>query len=178
MKHLSILSLLFLAVLPGAALAHSGEQPSGLLAGFLHPLTGLDHLLVMLAVGIFAVRQGAKSLWVVPLVFVATLFVSGSMSMSGAEFYYLQQAVIGSVIVMGGLILLRKKMPLMLSVLLSAGFAALHGYVQGSEIVAGHNISAYMAGCSFTSALLVAGGMIIGRRLSFRGKPTDRLIYN
>src|SRR3954469_17428459 len=86
----TLLTFLFIAI-PTAAFAHPGHGPEiGAVAGFLHPMSGLDHILCMVAVGAFAVVLGGRALWLLPLSFVGTMAVGFTLGVSGIDLPYVE----------------------------------------------------------------------------------------
>lgn len=132
MKKLSFtggLSLLLCAAAP--ALAHTGAGTThGFWAGVYHPLSGLDHLLAMLTVGLWAAQRGGKALWWVPAAFVLTMIAGGALTQvtdrvpgQAVEF-----GITASVLALGLLVAARVRLPLLPSCLLVGLFALFHGY--------------------------------------------------
>jgi urease accessory protein len=89
------------ALLPGVALAHTGHEVSGFISGLAHPVGGADHLLAMLAVGLWAARLGGRALWLVPLAFVATMLLGNLLALSGVSLVFTEQGIGLSVVVLG-----------------------------------------------------------------------------
>jgi urease accessory protein len=88
------LSLFALCLIPTAALAHTGVgSTSGLVHGFMHPLSGLDHQLAMIMVDIFAYQLGGWALWLVPLTFISVMALGGGSSASWAYRYRSSRSV-------------------------------------------------------------------------------------
>lgn len=154
---------LLLLLIPATALAHPGHvlayTDSGLLAGFLHPFTGFDHLLAMLAVGIWAAQLGGRARWGVPLAFIALMLVGGAMGMSGFTLPYVESGILASVLVLGLLIASARKLPTVLSVLLVGIFALFHGNAHGSEMPMAVNAVAYSLGFTLATLSLQAIGL-------------------
>lgn len=140
-------------------LAHPGHGPEGgLLAGLLHPLTGIDHLLAMLAVGMYAAQRGGRSLWAVPAVFVACTALGAVLPLAGLSLPLLETGIAASVLVFGLLLAWSARLVLPLGVALAAGFALFHGFAHGAEAPVGAG-SGYAAGFLTATALLHAGGI-------------------
>ena len=101
MKQVS-LTLFILVALSGVAQAHVGVGPTtGLMHGFIHPLSGIDHELAMIAVGLFAARLGGKAVWLVPSAFVAMMAVGGALGINGVSVPYVEFGIAASVLVLG-----------------------------------------------------------------------------
>lgn len=124
-----------LLALPSPAFAHIAGQPaSGFASGFKHPLFGFDHLLAMLAVGIWGAQIGGRSIWVLPVLFPLVMAIGGVIGISGIELPQPETFVAGSVLVLGAAILAAWKAPEIVSGLLIAVFAIFHGYAHGIEL--------------------------------------------
>src|SRR5437868_13760909 len=111
-----------LTLIPTAAFAHPGiGDAHGFVAGFAHPLGGLDHVLAMVTVGIFAWQLGGRALWLVPSAFVLVMAASGALGMAGIAIPGVDLGVAVSVIALGAIVALRIKTP----VAIAAGLVAL-----------------------------------------------------
>lgn len=156
---LTRLVLLALCCTPFIAMAHPGHEPLKTFAGgMLHPLTGLDHLLAMLAIGVWARQLGGRSLWIVPTAFVVCLAIGAIL---GAQPFAIGPAelMIGlSVLTLGVLIARAQRLPLALCVGISGTFALFHGYAHGSEMpVSGSSLTFAAGFMTMTIALHLAG---------------------
>lgn len=161
-----------LAGLAGAAQAHTGHGTHSLLAGLAHPL-GLDHLLAMVAVGVWSVAalpQGKT--WQGPATFLAALVVSALLGAAGVTVPFLEQGVALSVALIGAmLVLARRSMPPVVGLGLVAVAAALHGLAHGAETPA-TGFAGYATGFLVTTALMHVGG--VGSGLALRRWLADR----
>src|SRR5229473_345884 len=101
----------FLALAPTFASAHPGHEGASLAHGFLHPLGGVDHIVVMVAVGLLAARLGGRALWLVPASFVAVMALAGLAGMAGAGLPYVETGITLSVVVLGTIVALGLTMP-------------------------------------------------------------------
>jgi urease accessory protein len=152
-----------LVLIPTVAFAHPGHDGApDLLHGFLHPLGGLDHILAMVAVGLFAVQLGGRALWLVPAAFVGTMAAAGLAGMTGIEIPYVETGIALSVLVLGAAIALRLTMPVAVAMGLVAFFAIFHGYAHGAEMPETASGFAYGAGFVAATALLHAFGIGLG----------------
>lgn len=154
-----------LAVLAGSlslpAFAHTGADNSGLVHGFLHPFTGLDHLLMMLAVGLVAVRMGGKHLRVLPGVFATSLLAGAVLGMNGFTLAFVEQGILVSVVVLGLMLAAALKFNLTISSVLVASFALMHGGAMGAE--SGGAMVSSVVGLLMASVLIQLGGAWLGR---------------
>lgn len=169
------LAVTLLAIGASAAQAHTGHPLDSAGAGALHPLTGLDHLLAMLGVGIWAAHIGAsgerRATWLVPAVFVVVMALGAVVGMSGAKLPLAEAGIIGSVVLIGLLIAATPRLPLWAPMAVVALFAACHGFAHGAEMPASSSALAYGAGFIAVTIALHGAGIAVGllaRRLSDR----------
>jgi urease accessory protein len=167
MKRISLLSVLLLAA--GPAFAHVGiGETSGFAAGFGHPLSGLDHMTVMIAVGLWAALKGGRALWVWPATFVGVMLVGGGFGMAHIPVPFVEPGILASVVALGLLVALVVDLPVWTGALIIGAFAVLHGHAHGTEVPATASGIEYMAGFAFATALLhrvgIAGAVGLGMR--------------
>jgi urease accessory protein len=150
------------------ALAHVGEgQLGGFASGFAHPIFGFDHLLAMLAVGIWGAQMGGRSVWTLPVTFPLIMALGGIMGMAGVPIPSVELGIALSVLVLGLAIAFawRPFEPVALAII--AAFAVFHGYAHGAELPATADPAAYSVGfVAATGAIHVFGiviGLVIGR---------------
>jgi urease accessory protein len=179
-KLLSGLTLAAATLAPAAAFAHPGHgDQSGFIHGFLHPITGLDHILAMVTVGILAYQIGGRALWLVPTTFLAVMAAGGVIGSAGLSFYFVEPGIAASVVVLGAIVALALKPPVAVAMGLVALFAVFHGYAHGIEAPLGSSAGAYGAGFMVATALLHAAGigigMVIGRIAERQGQIGYRL---
>lgn len=142
------------------AWAHTGVGAThGIFAGLEHPISGLDHILAMVAVGIWAAQLGGRALWAVPLGFVSFMVVGALVGMLGVNIPYIELGIAGSVVILGFLIFGAARFPLIVSVLMVAVFASFHGFAHGTEMPADASGLAYGAGFALATVLLHAAGI-------------------
>lgn len=145
------------------ALAHVGPGAhGGFLAGFMHPIGGPDHVLAMVAVGLFAAQLGGRAIWLVPTAFVAMMVAGGVLGFNGVAVPYVEIGIAASVFVLGALIALEWKLPAALAMAIVGGFAIFHGHAHGTELPAGSGLLEYSAGFVLATALLHAAGIALG----------------
>lgn len=167
MKHLSIHSirataLIGLLAVTGAVQAHTGHGTTGVSEGLLHPL-GADHLLAMVAVGIWSVSAlPAHKAWWGPAAFMLSLIVSAALGAAGVSVPFLEPMISLSVVMFGGMLVLsRLRLPVSLGLGLVALAASLHGLAHGAETPA-TGFATYALGFLATTASLHFGGVIAG----------------
>lgn len=169
------LSLVVLVALsPTAAFAHPGHDGAlGLAQGFLHPLGGLDHILAMVAVGLFAANLGGRALWAVPLSFMALMAIGGALGMAGVAVPYVETGIALSVAVLGAVVALGLRWPVGAAMALVGLFAVFHGHAHGTGMPADAVGAAYAAGFVAATGLLHVAGLALG--LAIRSAPARRL---
>lgn len=144
-------SILFLPV----AEAHTlGTEGAGLVAGLAHPLMGLDHLLAMIAIGIWAWQLGGRAVWFVPVTFVSMLSIAATFGLSGFSLPLVEPAIACSLLILGLLIAGSVRLPLIASVCLVGLFAVFHGYAHGLELPQAASPVHYGIGFIMATALL------------------------
>lgn len=174
-RNATALTLAALAMAP--ALAHTGgslHAHGGFGSGFAHPLMGLDHLLAMLAVGIWAAQSRRAALWVLPLVFPLAMAAGALLALNGVTLPAVEAGIAASVVVLGLLIAFAVKMPLWAGAVVVSLFALVHGHAHGAEVPAGASVWMYGAGFLLATLLLHMAGL--GSRLLVESRWTARLV--
>ncbi len=151
-----------LVAIPGAALAHPGHDAGGFAHGLVHPLGGLDHVLTMVAVGLYAALPGGRALWLVPATFVGVMAIGGALGATGYPLPYVETGIALSVIVLGLAVALRVSLPTLGAMALAGLFAIFHGHTHGAEMPLGVSGVTYAAGFMLATALLHGAGIAIG----------------
>jgi urease accessory protein len=142
---------------------HAGEHSHmSLTEGLLHPFSGLDHVLAMVAVGLWASQLGGRALWLLPLTFPAVMALGAALGISGVVLPGIEIGIAGSVLVLGAVVALALRPSLALSVPLIGLFALLHGYSHGVELPVSASALSYGAGFIAATLVLHATGMAIG----------------
>lgn len=146
-----------------AAQAHSDDGGAGsFLAGYLHPLSGLDHLLAMVAVGIWGASLGRPLIWALPVTFPLLMVVGGVVGIAGVPLPNVETGIAVSVVVLGLGILAAWRAPLPLALVLVGIFGVLHGYAHGVELPQAATPVAYAAGFVISTGLLHLAGIALG----------------
>ena len=164
-----------LLLTPTIAFAHPGHGDHGLLAGLGHPLGGLDHLLAMIAVGLWAAQQHGAARWALPCAFVGTMLIGGLLGFAGLNLPVLESAIAASVLALGLAVALAVRPPLSLAVVATAVFALFHGVAHGLELPDMSSPWAYAAGFVLATAALHAAGYGLVRVLPRAAAPLIRL---
>ena len=156
----------FLVFAPIAALAHPGH--AGAVHGFVHPVTGIDHVLAMIAVGVLAAQFGGRALWLVPTSFLVAMAIAGVIGMAGIPVKIVEAGIGLSVVILGLMIAFQIKPPRLVAMVVVGFFALFHGYAHGSEMPNGLAALSFVAGFLVTTALLLAAGVGLGLLLQRR----------
>lgn len=165
------------AFLPTIALAHTGVgDTSSFLHGFEHPIFGLDHVLAMVTVGIFAWQLGGRAIWLVPATFVVVMALGGALGISGIDVPYVETGIALSVVVLGAVVALGVKAPVAVAMGLVGLFAIFHGHAHGAEMPEDAGGLAYGIGFMMGTALLHLFGLLIGFAIGYLGDRYGRLI--
>lgn len=152
-----------LLIVSGAAFAHTGHTVSGWSAGWTHPFSGLDHLLAMLAVGLWAAQGGGRRIWLLPAAFMSALVAGAGVAlMLQYVLPLLETGIALSVLAMGLLIALSLRLSVQGSMLVAALFGLFHGYAHGLELPASATPSLYVTGFLLATAALHLGGIAAG----------------
>jgi urease accessory protein len=162
-------------LLPQAAFAH--EQVGvggGLVSGFLHPLTGMDHLIAMVAVGIWGAQLGAPAIWVLPITFPLVMAVGGVLGILHVPLPMPEVMIALSALILGAAVAVRMRLPFAAAAAIVAVFAIFHGYAHGAELPKSADPLAYGVGFVVSTGLLHLCGITIGTLTRWRSG--ERLI--
>jgi urease accessory protein len=162
MKRITAFGALALLLVTSSAFAHPGHN-GGLAAGLSHPFSGLDHLLAMFAVGLWAAQQkGKAAFWLIPGAFVTTMLVGSLLGLSGIALPYIESGVATSVLILGLLVAAAARMQTSVAMSVVALFALLHGYAHGSEMPLSASLTVFITGFVLSTAVLHGLGMVTG----------------
>jgi urease accessory protein len=155
-------ALLVLVGLHSAALAHVGFHPAGLGDGLAHPISGLDHILAMVAVGLWASQLGRPAWWLLPLTFPVVMAFGALLGFAGVTLPWTEIGIGVSVLVLGLMIAFALRPSIVVSIVLIALFALVHGYAHGAELPASASALAYGIGFVAATLVLHAIGLAFG----------------
>lgn len=163
----------WLVVAPSAQAHTLGVHDTGFAAGLAHPFLGADHVLAMLAVGVWAARQGGRARWGVPLAFVAMALAGAVLGIAGVSLPQTEAGIAASVLVLGLLIAASVRPKPVWGMALAGLFALFHGHAHGVEMPAAVSSGLYLLGFLSATALLhgcglAAGAALCGRDVLFR----------
>jgi urease accessory protein len=171
-----VLTLVF-ASLSTFAFAHAqAGEATGFVTGFLHPLTGPDHIIAMVAVGLWGAQLGAPAIWTLPVAFPMVMAFGGFLGLIGVPMPYVEIGIALSGVLLGAAVMTESRPPLYVAAGLIAVFAVCHGHAHGAELPAETSGLTYSIGFVVATGLLHAGGIGIGTmnhfsygRLALRG---------
>ena len=155
-----IAAALLLADLP--AFAHSGSSSGGFAGGFAHPLFGPDHVVAMVAVGLWGALLAAPAIWLLPVVFPLVMAVGGVIGILGIPIPGVEIGIAVSAIVLGAMVAAGARPPLWVAAVLVGAFAIFHGHAHGSELPPGVDAVAFSLGFVIATGLLHLAGIAFG----------------
>jgi urease accessory protein len=159
-----LISLGGLVAMAGGAEAHVGfGHTHGFVHGFMHPVGGADHVLAMVAVGLFAAVLGGRARVAVPLTFMAMMVAGGLLGMSGFDLPFVETGIALSVVVLGVVLAMQWKASVAVAMSLVGVFAVFHGFAHGAEMPTAASGLGYGAGFVVATGLLHLAGLMIGQ---------------
>jgi len=161
MRLISISGIIIGALIIAVLMATDVSQSRSFVMGLSHPFLGVDHILVMIAVGLWAVIVGGRAVWALPLTFLATMLAGFAAASAGLDLLLIEPAISSSMIVLGLLVALAVRAPIWLGSVITALFAFFHGHAHGTEAAASSLIW-YAVGFTFSTATLHAIGIGLG----------------
>jgi urease accessory protein len=160
---LGVAVLVLATMAAGPALAHSvGNSTAGFAAGFLHPPSGLDHLLAMVSVGIWGAELGAPAIWLLPIAFPLIMAVGGAFGVIGVPLPAGELLIALSVVVLGTLVATARRLPVAAALAIVGIFAIAHGHAHGVELPMSADALAFTVGFVLATGLLHLAGIMIG----------------
>jgi len=158
---------------PTAAWAHADLHPGGgFVAGFLHPISGLDHGVAMVAVGLWGAVMGPPALWLLPLAFPPVMALGGMLALLGVPLPGAEVGIALSGLVMGLMVLFELRPPLGLAALIVTTFAVFHGHAHGTELPVGAHALLYSLAFVIATGLLHLVGILLGEARRWPGGRT------
>lgn len=149
-------------LIPVAVFAHPGHGKPTFPLGIAHPFAGADHLLAMLAVGLWAAQLGGRARWALPAAFVAAMTTGVLLGIAGFTLPAVEGVILGSVLLLGAAVAVATKLPASAAAALVALAGAAHGFAHGAELPAGGTVGAWLAGLVLATAALHAAGIAFG----------------
>jgi len=163
-NHIRLLFFLGIFILhPFSCWSHDGgDVAGGLLSGIMHPVTGLDHVVAMVAVGLWGAQLRGQAIWVLPVVFPVIMAIGGVLGVAGIQLIGIETLIAVSSIFLGLMVLTASKAKLLLAIAMVAFFAIFHGYAHGLELPNSVQPLAYGLGFVIMTGLLHLSGILIG----------------
>lgn len=154
---------LFALSFAGAACAHEGGGVvGGFFSGFMHPILGWDHVVAMVAVGLWGAFLGRPAIWVLPIAFPLVMALGGALGVAGIPLPAVETGIATSAVVLGSVVALAVRPPIWLAALIVGAFAIFHGHAHGTELPNAANALAYSLGFVFATGLLHLSGISFG----------------
>jgi urease accessory protein len=148
---------------PQRAFAHTGsDEALGLLSGLAHPVSGLDHALAMIAVGLWGAQLGAPAVWRLPVTFPMVMAVGGFLGLVGVALPAVEWVIALSAVALGWMVLREARPPLWAAALVVGVFAVFHGHAHGTELPAGASGLSYSVGFVAATGVLHLAGIAFG----------------
>jgi urease accessory protein len=165
-----LFSLMIVIFAGGApAFAHTGEGLAGGFAGgFMHPLFGADHVIAMVAVGLWGAFLGAPAIWLLPVVFPLVMACGGVLGILGVPLPGVEVGIAVSAVVLGLMVAMAARPHIAIAAILVGAFAVFHGYAHGAELPDGADALAYSAGFVIATGLLHLTGIAFGLLAQWR----------
>ncbi|HEV7345525.1 MAG TPA: HupE/UreJ family protein [Devosia sp.] len=155
-----LLAMTILVLSPTLALAHGElDHHGGFVHGFAHPIGGIDHVLAMLAVGVFAFVLGGRALWLLPLSFVSMMLAGFALGIARVDLPFVELGIALSSIAIGGAAATGRSMPVAVAAAMVGAFAIFHGYAHGAEMPQVTDALTYTLGFVAATALLHLVGL-------------------
>lgn len=155
--------LLAAVATPSNAWAHiQAGEAGGFVSGFHHPISGLDHVVAMVAVGLWGAQLGAPAMWLLPVAFPMVMAFGGMMGLLGIPLPGVEIGIALSAVVLGLMVLGEKRPPVWIAALIVGIFAIFHGHAHGTELPPGESGLLYSAGFVIATGCLHAVGITIG----------------
>lgn len=162
------------ALIVEPASAHVGLHVSGVESGFLHPFSGLDHLLAMLAVGLWAAQLGGRAFWAVPASFVLAMMIGGTLGMAGTSLPLVELMIGVSVLCFGLLVAFEIQIHVLLGMAVAGVFALAHGQAHGAEMPLSASPVGYALG--FIAATVILHGVGMTAAFALRNTVLKRVV--
>jgi urease accessory protein len=148
---------------PAVAQAHThGNEAAGLLSGLQHPVSGLDHILAMVAVGMWGAQLGPPAVWLLPITFPMVMALGGMLGLMGVALPGIEIGIALSAIILGIMVGWEARPPLWVAAVIVGFFAVFHGHAHGAELPAGADAILYSIGFVIATGCLHAAGIGIG----------------
>ena len=155
---------LLILLLPAMARAHAGGADAGLAGALMHPVSGLDHLLAMISVGVVSVQLGSANVWRIPATFICAMAAGTALGIAQWLLPHVELGIAASVLVLGlGIVVARRHVPAWPIIAMVLIFGACHGYAHGLEIPGSANPALFTLGLLISTSALHVCGVLVGQ---------------
>ncbi len=158
----TILLLLLVFSSPAFAHASAASLKGGFLSGFFHPISGLDHVIAMVAVGLWGAFLGKPAIWILPVVFPLVMAFGGALGVVGIPIPYIETGIALSGVILGLAVMFAVRPPIWIAAIIVGAFAIFHGYAHGAELPNATNPLVFSIGFVISTGLLHLAGIAIG----------------
>ncbi|MBC8130578.1 MAG: HupE/UreJ family protein [Rhizobiaceae bacterium] len=160
-QRLGLAGLLLVAA-TSAASAHVGDDASGFVSGLLHPIFGWDHVVAMVAVGLWGAFLGVPAIYILPVVFPVVMALGGVLGMNGIDLPFVEAGIGASGLVLGLMVAFAVRLPIAIAMVIVGVFAVFHGHAHGMELPGTANPFGYAVGFVVSTSLLHLAGIGLG----------------
>lgn len=162
LRGVCVLALLVAIGVPSAHAHEASGASGGFVSGFLHPLFGWDHVIAMVAVGLWGAFLGSPAIWVLPVVFPLVMAMGGALGVAGVPLPGVETGIALSAVALGGMVAGAVRPPLWIAAIVVGAFAVFHGHAHGTELPHAADPVAYSLGFVIATGLLHLGGIAFG----------------
>jgi len=163
------LAAVFSGAFASTSLAHEAVGVAGgLVSGFMHPILGMDHVVAMVAVGLWGAFLGMPALWILPIVFPMVMALGGALGLVGFPLPYIETGIAASAVVLGLMVALEARPPTFIAAIIVGAFAIFHGYAHGAELPHAADAMAFSIGFVVSTGLMHLAGIAIGLLVKWR----------
>lgn len=158
-----LIATTMLVLFAGSASAHEGVGISGgFFSGFMHPILGWDHVVAMVAVGLWGAFLGSPAIWILPVVFPLVMALGGALGVMGVPIPAVETGIAASAVVLGAMVAFASRPPIWIAAVIVGAFAIFHGHAHGTELPDAANPLAYSLGFVIATGLLHLSGIAFG----------------
>lgn len=163
MQYSRLLAAVLLILFTGSASAHTGSGlGDGFISGFMHPILGWDHVVAMVAVGLWGAFLGRTAIWVLPVVFPLVMAFGGALGVMGVPIPAVETGIAASAVVLGAMVAFAVRPPIWVAAVVVGAFAIFHGHAHGTELPDAASPLTYSLGFVIATGLLHVGGIAFG----------------
>jgi urease accessory protein len=158
----ALLAVSLLTMVNVASAHESTGIAGGFISGFLHPIFGWDHVIAMVAVGLWGAFLGAPAIWILPVVFPLVMAFGGALGVTGISVPFVETGIAASAVVLGAMVAFAVRPPIWVAAVIVGAFAIFHGHAHGTELPNAANPLAYSVGFVLSTGLLHLSGIAFG----------------